>query len=150
MARVTVEDCIERIPNRFELVLLAAQRARDISAGTPLTVERDNDKDPVIALREIAEATVDPEQTSNSLIQSLQKHVEPDEPEEDEFDALAGQRQIPMDVREAANEAEEVFADGLTVHGDSGEDDDNDAPSEPATTPEEYDPDNPPAYGDER
>lgn len=151
MARVTVEDCIERIPNRFELVLLAAQRARDIAAGTPLTVDRDNDKDPVIALREIAEATVDPEQTSNSLIQSLQKHVEPDEPEEDEFDALAGQRQIPVDVGESANEVEEVFADGLTVHGDSGDDEDDTATStESMTTPEDDDPDNPPAYGDDR
>jgi len=121
MARVTVEDCIERIPNRFELVLLAAQRARDITAGSVLTLERDNDKNPVVALREVAEQTVDPEGLSNGLIQGLQKHVESDEPEEDAFDALAAQRQIPADIRDTANEAEEVFADGLTIHGDGGE-----------------------------
>jgi DNA-directed RNA polymerase subunit omega len=83
MARVTVEDCVLKVPNRFELVLLAAQRARDISAGAPLTVDRDNDKNPVVALREIAEETIDLEALSNSLIQSLQKHVETDEPEEE-------------------------------------------------------------------
>ena len=121
MARVTVEDCIERIPNRFELVLLAAQRARDITSGSPLTLDRDNDKNPVVALREVAEQRVDPETLHNDLIQGLQKHVEPDEPEEDEFDALAAQRQIPADIRESANEAEEIFADGLTIHGDGGE-----------------------------
>ncbi len=129
MARVTVEDCIERIPNRFELVLLAAQRARDIAAGSTLTMDRDNDKNPVVALREVAEATVDPEALTNSLIQGLQKNVESDEPEEDDFDALAAQRQIPADIRESANEAEEVFADGLTIHGDGGEAED--------TTPEQ-------------
>lgn len=121
MARVTVEDCIERIPNRFELVLLAAQRARDITSGSPLTLDRDNDKNPVVSLREVAEQRVDPETLTNDLIQGLQKHVEADEPEEDEFDALAAQRQIPADIRESANEAEEIFADGLTIHGDGGE-----------------------------
>jgi len=121
MARVTVEDCIERIPNRFELVLAAAQRARDIAAGSPLTIDRDNDKNPVVALREIADRTVSEEDLTNGLIQSLQKHVEADEPEEDEFDALAAQRQIPVDALDTANEAEEIFADGLTVHGDGGE-----------------------------
>ncbi|MBB4286707.1 DNA-directed RNA polymerase subunit omega [Roseospira goensis] len=148
MARVTVEDCIERIPNRFELVLLAAQRARDIAAGAPLTVTKDNDKNPVIALREIADRMVEPDQVTNELIQGLQKHVESDEPEEDEFDALAAQRQIPVDVREAANEAEEVFADGLTVHGDGGEAEESAAEQAPSV--EEYDPDNPPAYGEDR
>jgi DNA-directed RNA polymerase subunit omega len=141
MARVTVEDCIERIPNRFELVLLAAQRARDIAAGSPLTVERDNDKNPVISLREIAETTVDPEQITSGLIQGLQKHVEADEPEEDSFDALSVQRQIPVDVRDSANEAEEVFADGLTIHGDGGEAED--APAEQAVAVDAFDPDNP-------
>jgi DNA-directed RNA polymerase subunit omega len=121
MARVTVEDCIERIPNRFELVLLAAQRARDIASGSPLTLDRDNDKNPVVSLREVAEQRVDPETLTNDLIQGLQKHVETDEPEEDDFDALAAQRQIPADIRESANEAEEIFADGLTIHGDGGE-----------------------------
>jgi len=127
MARVTVEDCIERIPNRFELVLLAAQRGRDITAGSPLTLDRDNDKNPVVALREIAEERIHPDDLTNGLIQGLQRHVETDEPEEDEFDALAAHRQIPGDARDAANEAEEVFADGLTVHGDGGEAEDTSA-----------------------
>lgn len=84
MARVTVEDCIERIPNRFDLVMLAGQRAREISAGAPITVERDNDKNPVIALREIADETVELENLQEALIVSQQKHVEYDLPEEDE------------------------------------------------------------------
>lgn len=84
MARVTVEDCIERVSNRFDLVMLAAQRAREVSAGAPITVERDNDKNPVIALREIADETVELENLQESLVVSQQKHVEFDLPEEDE------------------------------------------------------------------
>jgi DNA-directed RNA polymerase subunit omega len=84
MARVTVEDCIEKIPNRFELVMKAAQRARSISSGAPLTVDRDNDKNPVVALREIADETVDLEALEQALIQGLQKHIEYDVPEEDD------------------------------------------------------------------
>lgn len=93
MARVTVEDCVVRVPNRFELVMLAAQRARDIQAGSPLSVERDNDKNPVVALREIADDTIEREQLMESLVVGQQKHVEMDEPEEDqpEFDALEGE-----------------------------------------------------------
>lgn len=83
MARVTVEDCIDKVENRFELVLLAAHRARMISSGSPLTIERDNDKNPVVALREIAEQTVSPEDMKEDLIHSLQKFVEVDEPEAD-------------------------------------------------------------------
>ena len=86
MARVTVEDCILKVPNRFDLVMVAAQRSRDISAGSPLTVERDNDKNPVIALREIAEETVSIEELSDALIQGMQRHVEIDEPEEEPQD----------------------------------------------------------------
>ncbi len=86
MARVTVEDCVLKVPNRFDLVMVAAQRSRDISAGSPLTVERDNDKDPVIALREIAEETVDVDELNDALIQSMQRHVEIDEPEEEQQD----------------------------------------------------------------
>lgn len=88
MARVTVEDCIERIPNRFDLVMLVAQRARDISAGAALSVERDNDKNPVVSLREIAASTLNHEDLKESLIKGLQKHVEADEPEEDTLDVL--------------------------------------------------------------
>ena len=86
MARVTVEDCVLKVPNRFDLVLIAAQRSRDISAGAPLSVERDNDKNPVIALREIAEETVAIDELSDALIQSMQRHVEIDEPEEEPQD----------------------------------------------------------------
>jgi DNA-directed RNA polymerase subunit omega len=81
MARITVEDCVDKVPNRFELVLLSAHRARMISNGSPLTVERENDKNPVVALREIAETTVSPEDLNEDLIHSLQKYVEVDEPE---------------------------------------------------------------------
>ncbi len=81
MARITVEDCVDKVPNRFELVLLSAHRARMISNGSPLTVERENDKNPVVALREIADETVSPEDLNEELVHSLQKYVEVDEPE---------------------------------------------------------------------
>ncbi len=86
MARVTVEDCVLKVPNRFDLVMVAAQRSRDILAGAPLTVERDNDKNPVIALREIAEECVSIEELSDALIQGMQRHVEIDQPEEEPQD----------------------------------------------------------------
>src|SRR5712691_7263505 len=89
MARVTVEDCVEKVTNRFELVMVAAQRSREISAGAEPRLERDNDKNPVVALREIADEKVSPDELYNSLVQSLQRHVEVDEPEEDGFDAMA-------------------------------------------------------------
>lgn len=88
MARITVEDCVLKVSSRFELVLLASQRAREISAGAPLSVDRDNDKNPVVALREIAEETIDRGKLYESLVQSLQQHVESDEPDEDELDLL--------------------------------------------------------------
>ena len=81
MARVTVEDCIDKVENRFDLVLLASHRARMISSGAPITVDRDNDKNPVVALREIADQTVSPGDLKEDLIHSLQKYVEVDEPE---------------------------------------------------------------------
>ena len=83
MARVTVEDCILKVPNPFDLVLYSAHRARGIAAGEPLTIERDNDKNPVVALREIAEETIDLVKLDQSVVQGLQKHLEVDEPEED-------------------------------------------------------------------
>ena len=86
MARVTVEDCVLRVPNRFELVLTAAERSRQISSGASLTVERDNDKNPVVALREIADETVGVEDLEGSLVKSLQKHGIVDEPEYDSLD----------------------------------------------------------------
>ena len=82
MARVTVEDCVVKVPNRFELLLVAAQRAREITAGAQLTLDRDDDKNPVVALREIADDTVPVDRLQDSLIRGMQKHVEIDEPEE--------------------------------------------------------------------
>ncbi len=90
MARVTVEDCIEKVSNRFELVMLAAHRARALSSGAQLTVHRDNDKNPVVALREIADETIDLGEVEESLVKGLQKHVEVEELEEEEMELLAG------------------------------------------------------------
>ena len=89
MARVTVEDCIQKINNRFELVMIAAQRARSLSSGAEPTLERDNDKNCVVALREIAEETIEITQIEEDLIQGLQIYVEPDEPDEVEMDLLS-------------------------------------------------------------
>ena len=112
MARVTVEDCILRVPNRFELVMVAAQRARDIAAGGRLTIERDNDKNPVVALREIADDTVPIDGLKNALVTGLQKHVEVDEPEEDEMEAFMPERDIAFENMAAEDDALE---DGMTV-----------------------------------
>jgi DNA-directed RNA polymerase subunit omega len=100
MARVTVEDCVTKIPNRFELVAMAAQRARSISAGAALTVERDDDKNPVVALREIADETIPLEELEEALVKSLQTFVEMDEPEEDEMDMLAIQQELNPELAE--------------------------------------------------
>jgi DNA-directed RNA polymerase subunit omega len=81
MARVTVEDCVDKVENRFELILLAGHRARMISSGAPLTVDRDRDKNPVVALREVADQTISPEDLREQLIHSMQRYVEVDEPE---------------------------------------------------------------------
>jgi DNA-directed RNA polymerase subunit omega len=89
MARVTVEDCIDKVDNRFELVLLAGHRARMISSGAPITVDRDNDKNPVVALREIADETISPEDLKEDLIHSLQKFTEVDEPEPETVPMIA-------------------------------------------------------------
>ena len=99
MARVTVEDCVDKIPNRFELVMMAAQRARGISAGAPLTIERDEDKNPVVSLREIAEMSVSIEELSEELIKSLQTFVAMDEPEDEEMDLLAIQQDFRVDAK---------------------------------------------------
>ncbi len=90
MARVTVEDCVDKVANHFELVMLAAHRAREIAAGAELTVPRDNDKNPVVALREIAEETLTAEQLREAAIQSHQTQIEVDEPEEDQMALLMG------------------------------------------------------------
>lgn len=88
MARVTVEDCVDKVTNRFELVLDAAKRARQISSGAPLHVDRDNDKNPVVALREIADEHVEPEDLKEALVQDMRKVVEKEEQEEVDFSIL--------------------------------------------------------------
>jgi DNA-directed RNA polymerase subunit omega len=108
MARVTVEDCVDKVPNRFELVLLASHRARTISQGGPLTIDRDNDKNPVVALREIAEETVEVGDLKEDLVHSMQKQVEVDEPEPD---------LVPMLTVESSTQGEddgEVVLDRMT------------------------------------
>jgi DNA-directed RNA polymerase subunit omega len=134
MARVTVEDCVVKVPNRFELVLVAAQRAREITAGAQLTLDRDDDKNPVVALREIAEDTVPLDRLQDSLIRGMQKHVEIDEPEETpelesnlfgiaEALGVAGMGEEP---EEEAAEEDELAEDMLSV-----EDEDIDLPELP-------------------
>ena len=122
MARVTVEDCVTKVPNRFELVLLAAQRARDIAAGAPLTLEKDNDKNPVIALREIADDTVGLDHLQNAVVRGMQKTVEVDEPEEDK--PIEGAEAIwPGDIGGPAIGDEEGLAEELEEEGISITDD---------------------------
>ncbi|MBI0536555.1 DNA-directed RNA polymerase subunit omega [Roseomonas sp. KE2513] len=119
MARVTVEDCILQVPNRFDLVLLAAQRARAISRGDELTVDRDNDKNPVIALREIAEQTVELDGLEQDIVKSLLRAPEPEPVEEEVIDLIATDENIfgVMDVtEESAGEA------GMQVEDMSGDD----------------------------
>jgi DNA-directed RNA polymerase subunit omega len=117
MARVTVEDCVLKIPNRFNLVLLAAQRAREVSSGGELTVERDNDKNPVVALREIAEGSIDLDNVRQALISSLQKHVETEEPEDDTMELLAADSNVAGVPYEAMTEGAEAEDDA----GEAGE-----------------------------
>jgi DNA-directed RNA polymerase subunit omega len=108
MARVTVEDCIDKVENRFELVLLASHRARMVSSGAQITIERDNDKNPVVALREIADETISPGDLKEDLIHALQKYVEVDEPEPETVPLIAG-----TGGRVDANDTE-VIADRMT------------------------------------
>ena len=121
MARVTVEDCVLKVSNRFELVMLAAQRARNLGAGASLTVDRDDDKNPVIALREIADGTIQLSELENNLIRGLQKVIESEEPESDELDVLGMQQQITLHSDDATDEAdlsEELNEDLLQVEGE--------------------------------
>ena len=96
MARVTVEDCIDKVENRFDLVLLASHRARMVSSGAQITIDRDNDKNPVVALREIADETISPGDLKEDLIHTLQKYVEVDEPEPESV-SLIGAEGPPVD-----------------------------------------------------
>jgi DNA-directed RNA polymerase subunit omega len=107
MARVTVEDCIDKIPNRFELVMLSAHRARALSSGAELKLERDRDKNPVVALREIAEEKLDLSSLEESLIKGLQKRIEPDQPEEEVVELMAGEQQNWIGAADEAEDEEE-------------------------------------------
>ena len=104
MARVTVEDCIEKIPNRFQLVMMAAQRGRNISAGAALKVERDKDKNPVVALREIAEELIEHDELEESLVKDLQRFVEMDAPEEEDLDLIETQIEDLDEINIVPNE----------------------------------------------
>lgn len=117
MARVTVEDCITKVPNRFELVLMASQRVYEISTGAPLTLEKDNDKNSVIALREIAEGTVSVDSLKEGVIQGFQTHVEEDEEEKLAVEALSEENSW-LTGHESGNIAEEITEDALTVLDD--------------------------------
>ncbi len=122
MARVTVEDCIDKIPNRYELLMVAAQRAKDISAGSPLTLDRDNDKNSVVALREIAEETVSIEELQRSLVMGLQKYVEVEEPEEEELEIMAAERELSdLDEQFSGLLPEAEMEEAMQIHG--GDDD---------------------------
>jgi len=142
MARVTVEDCVEKIPNRYELLLVAAQRAKDISAGSPIRVERDNDKNSVVALREIAEGKADIEDLQKSLVIGLQKYVEVEEPEEEELEILAAEKELAgldaqfdgemildatlaenMQIEDSNGETLDVETDDLSLDDDTDLDD---------------------------
>ncbi|WP_334148870.1 DNA-directed RNA polymerase subunit omega [Hyphomicrobium sp.] len=112
MARVTVEDCVDKVPNRFELVLLAAHRARSIANGSAITIDPDNDKNPVVALREIAERTIPPEDMREALIHSIQKNVEVDEPEAAAAPVLPQERRAPILGRD--DQASDTQVDVLT------------------------------------
>jgi DNA-directed RNA polymerase subunit omega len=113
MARVTVEDCVDKIPNRFELVLLAAHRARSITAGASLIVDRDNDKNPVVSLREIASGKIKPDTLREEFVHSLQRHIEQDEP-----DAAQAALNEVADVPEFAHISEAEYARGMRADTD--------------------------------
>ena len=128
MARVTVEDCVLKIPNRFELVMMAAQRARDVATGASLSIDRDNDKNPVVALREIADETIGLDELRNALIKGHQKVVEPDEPEDDIVELMAGEQawaqQMSM-AEDGEGEGDELGAD-IDADADGDGDDEED------------------------
>ena len=118
MARVTVEDCIDKIPNRYELLMVATQRAKDISSGAPIMVSRDNDKNPVIALREIAEEKVNIEDLQKSLVMGLQKYVEVEEPEEEEMEIQAAEKELAeLDEPFSGFLIDNEVSDSMQVHG---------------------------------
>ena len=129
MARVTVEDCVLKIPNRFELVMMAAQRARDVATGATLSIDRDNDKNPVVALREIADETIGLDELRNALIKGHQKVVELDEPEDDIVELMAGEQawaqQMTIGEDDMGSEGDELGADiDADAEGDGDDEED--------------------------
>src|SRR4029450_6290532 len=118
MARVNVEDCVLQVPNRFQLVMLAAQRAREISAGGQLTIDRDNDKNPVVALREIADTTVNLDGLADSLVKGLQRQVGQDEPEEEGAGFGAGAGDLLAEMQQAQISKEEAEDSDLSIDGE--------------------------------
>ncbi|MGZ9143739.1 MAG: DNA-directed RNA polymerase subunit omega [Candidatus Binatia bacterium] len=126
MARVTVEDCVLKIPNRFELVMMAAQRARDVATGASLSIDRDNDKNPVVALREIADETIGLDELRNALIKGHQKVVEADEPEDDIVELMAGEQAWAQQM----NMAEDGEGEGDELGGDLDADAEGDGDDE--------------------
>ncbi|HEX2582280.1 MAG TPA: DNA-directed RNA polymerase subunit omega [Dongiaceae bacterium] len=122
MARVTVEDCVDKIPNRFDLVMVAAQRARELSAGAQLTIEKDNDKNPVIALREIAAEKLDLDRLTNNLITGLQRHVVSDEPEEEGEGFGAAGGDLLAEMTAAQQRASMVTEEGAEEEGEAAPD----------------------------
>ena len=126
MARVTVEDCVLKIPNRFKLVMMAAQRARDVATGASLSIDRDNDKNPVVALREIADETIGLDELRNALIKGHQKVVEADEPEDDIVELMAGEQAWAQQMNmgeDGEGEGDELGAD-LDAEGDGDDEED--------------------------
>ncbi len=121
MARVTVEDCVEKVPNRFELVLLAGQRAKNIAAGEPITVDRDNDKNSVVALREIADGTISLEDLDNMLVAGFQKTVPVEANEAEDDDLKAVDAELAADTDEYAAEAQEATSQILSDENILGE-----------------------------
>jgi DNA-directed RNA polymerase subunit omega len=121
MARVTVEDCVDKISNRFDLVLVAGQRSREISAGEELTIDRDNDKNPVVALREIADTTVDNDELRESIIRSMQRHVEQDEPEEDDMALLMAGQEWSTATALGSSPSKEPARAAVTEEAEAGE-----------------------------
>lgn len=123
MARVTVEDCIDKIPNRYELVLISAQRAEDIASGSPILVDRDNDKNSVVALREISENKVSIEDLQKSLVMGLQKYVEVEETEDEEVEILAAEKELGgLDEQFSSDMiSDEDLNNSMQIHG--GDDD---------------------------
>lgn len=128
MARVTAEDCVLRVPNRFELVIMAAQRAREIGSGAPLTLDRDNDKNPVVALREIADETVSLDHLRNSLIKGHQKIVDQEEPEEEIIELMEGEQGWVKPTAAAAQQDDLVVEDQGELEEDGSDDDDDAEP----------------------